>query len=118
MAKTKAKKKQSSHKQPKGITFPFADATVQSLVLLVLGLIFYANSLTNLYALDDGIVIQQNKYVQEGFRGIPGIFTTDVYENFYSQMGAEEQLAGGRYRPLSVLTFALEQQLFGRRETV
>jgi protein O-mannosyl-transferase len=118
MAKTKAKKKQSAQKQSKGITFPFADVRVQNLVLLVLGLIFYANSLTNLYALDDGIVIQQNKYVQEGFRGIPRIFASDVYESFYSQMGAEQQLAGGRYRPLSVVTFALEQQLFGSRETV
>src|SRR5436190_1432669 len=106
MAKPGAKKKRSPQKQqPDGITFPFVDVRVQSLVLIVLGLILYANSFTNLYALDDGIVIQQNSYVQAGFRGIPKIFATDVYQSFYSQMNAEQQLAGGRYRPLSVLTF-------------
>lgn len=118
MAKTKAKKKQSSGKQSKGITFRFEDVKLQSLVLVVLGLLFYANTLPNGYAFDDGIVIQHNKYVQEGLGGIPGIFSTDVYESFYSQMDAEQQLSGGRYRPLSILTFALEQQLFGSKEQV
>jgi tetratricopeptide (TPR) repeat protein len=118
MPKTKAKKQRSSRKQSKGITFRFEDVKLQSLVLILLGLLFYGNSLTNGYAFDDGIVIQHNNYVQQGFRGIPGIFSTDVYESFYSQMDAKQQLSGGRYRPLSVLTFALEQQLFGSKEQV
>ena len=118
MAKTKARKKDSSKKPSKGITLRFVDVKLQSLVLVVLGLLFYANSFTNGYAFDDGIVIQHNNYVQEGLRGIPRIFATDVYESFYAQMNAEQQLSGGRYRPLSVVTFALEQQLFGSKEKV
>src|SRR5438105_2820708 len=102
MTRTKGKKQDSSPKPFTGVTFPFAGLTVQSLVLLLLGLIFYANSFTNLYALDDGLVIQKNKYVQEGFRGIPGILATDVYDSFYSELGAEQQLFAGRYRPLSL----------------
>src|SRR6266480_1449337 len=115
MARTKATRPKSSRKH---ITFHFMDVKMQSVVLAVLGLIFYANSFTNLYAFDDGIVIQKNNYVQEGFRGIPRIFASDVYQSFYAQMGAEQQLSGGRYRPLSVATFALEQQLFGSKEVV
>jgi tetratricopeptide (TPR) repeat protein len=116
MAKTRAKKKDSSPTPLTGITFPFAGLTVQSLVLIGLGLLLYANSFTNLYALDDGIVVQKNKYVQEGFRGIPRILATDVYDSYYSEVGAEQQLFAGRYRPLSLVTFALEQQLFGSKD--
>ena len=118
MPKRKATRKKPPEKQSQGVTFRFLDVKIQILILVVLGLAFYANTFTNLYAFDDGIVIQKNNYVQEGFRGIPGIFASDVYESFYAQMNAEQQLSGGRYRPLSVATFALEQQLFGSKETV
>lgn len=88
---------------------------IQALVLILLGLILYSNSFYNEYALDDGIVIQKNEYVQQGVRGIPKILSTDAYDSFYKQMNAKQQLSGGRYRPLSVVTFALEQQLFGTK---
>lgn len=86
---------------------------IQVVILAIIGFVFYANSFFNEYALDDGIVIQKNDYVQQGVRGIPKILSTDAYESFYRQMGAKQQLSGGRYRPLSVVTFAVEQQLFG-----
>ena len=94
------------------------DVRVQALVLAFIGFIFYANSFFNQYALDDGIVIQKNDYVQQGFRGVSKILSTDAYESFYRQMGAKQQLSGGRYRPLSVVTFAIEQQLFGSNAEV
>src|SRR5204863_2298118 len=96
----------------------FLDLKTQCLVLAGLGLILYANTFTNLYAFDDGIVIQKNQSVQEGLAGIPKIFASDVYASFYAQMGVEQQLSGGRYRPLSIATFALEQQLFGSKKSV
>lgn len=91
---------------------------LQALILVFIGFVFYANSFSNEYALDDGIVILNNDYVQQGFRGVPKILSTDAYESFYRQMGAKQQLEGGRYRPLSVVTFAIEQQLFGSNEKV
>ncbi|MDP1744938.1 MAG: tetratricopeptide repeat protein [Bacteroidota bacterium] len=94
----------------------FGSFKIQSLILVVLGFILYSNSFTNEYALDDGIVIQKNDYVQRGVRGIPKILTTDAYDSFYRQMHAKQQLSGGRYRPLSVVTFAIEQELFGSKE--
>ncbi|MCX6295171.1 MAG: tetratricopeptide repeat protein [Bacteroidetes bacterium] len=62
--------------------------------------------------------IQNNDYVQQGFRGIPKILSTDAYDSFYRHMGAKQQLSGGRFRPLSVVTFAIEQQLFGSNAEV
>lgn len=94
-------------------TFSFSSFRVQSFLLIIVGLIFYANSFKNEYALDDGIVIIKNEYVQQGLRGIPKILKTDSYDSFYKQMNAKQQLSGGRYRPLSVVTFAVEEQFFG-----
>lgn len=98
-----------------GRSFAFTDFKVQAVLLAVIGLIFYANSFFNEYALDDGIVIQKNEYVQNGFKGIPKILSTDAYDSFYRQMNAKQQLSGGRYRPLSVVTFAIEEGLFGTK---
>ncbi|MGB3946889.1 MAG: tetratricopeptide repeat protein [Bacteroidia bacterium] len=91
----------------------FYSFKIQALLLIVLGIIIYSNSFYNEYALDDGIVIEKNEYVQQGFRGIPKILSTDAYDSFYKQMNAKQQLSGGRYRPLSIVTFAIEQQVFG-----
>jgi tetratricopeptide (TPR) repeat protein len=75
--------------------------------------IFYARSINNEYALDDGIVIEKNEYVHQGFAGIGDILTKDAYASFLAQLGSKGQLAGGRYRPLSIVTFAIEYQWFG-----
>lgn len=109
--KTKAEKKSDFTKTAS--TFSFSSFKVQSFLLIIVGLIFYANSFKNEYALDDGIVIIKNEYVQQGLRGIPKILKTDSYDSFYKQMNAKQQLSGGRYRPLSVVTFAVEEQFFG-----
>ncbi len=96
----------------------FPEFKIQVIVLAIIGLIIYGNSFLNEYALDDGIVIEKNDYVQQGFKGIPKILKTDAYDSFYRSMNAKQQLSGGRYRPLSVITFAIEQQLFGSKEKV
>src|SRR5436190_6134301 len=114
MAKPRAQRTKTVYRPPlSGIARWFSDIRIQSLILVVLGLLLYGNSFTNGYALDDGIVIEKNQYVQEGIRGMGRIFSRDVYQSFYEQMGSEQQLSGGRYRPLSIATFALEQQFFG-----
>lgn len=113
MARQKVKKENVLLPLEKKAAWGITDFKTQALILIVIGFIFYSNSFFNEYALDDGIVIQKNDYVQQGFRGIPKILSTDAYDSFYRQMGAKQQLSGGRYRPLSVVTFAIEQQLFG-----
>jgi len=92
---------------------PFFNNKQPVFVLIILGIIFYCTSLENEYALDDGIIIHQNDYVLKGVEGIPEILSNDSYSGFYKRMNASDQLAGGRYRPLSVISFALEQEFIG-----
>jgi len=73
--------------------------------------ILYGNTLFHQYALDDAIVITQNEYTKKGISGIREILTTDSFTGFFGQQ--KNLVAGGRYRPLSVVTFALEYHFFG-----
>lgn len=86
---------------------------VQAFVVALLAIIFYINTSKNEYALDDTIVIVKNEYVHQGFAGLPDIFGKDAFDSYYKQFNSSNQLSGGRYRPLSIATFAIEQQFFG-----
>lgn len=93
---------------------PFFLSATRWIPHAIFGLAFllYANTLTHQYALDDAIVLTENEYTTQGLAGIGDILTHDTFTGFF---GEEKQLvAGGRYRPLSLVTFALEWQLFGR----
>ncbi len=93
-------------------------------VLTVFAFILYANTLNNDYALDDAIVITNNQFTQKGTDGISDIFKYDTFTGFWltsytgktaEQIQEEKKLvAGGRYRPLSLATFALEVEIFGK----
>ena len=85
----------------------------QTIFIVFVGFVIYFNSFNNKYALDDDIVMRLNDYVQQGVSGIGKIMTTDAYDSFFKSMGSSGELSGGRYRPLSMVTFAVEQQLFG-----
>ncbi len=87
------------------------------IIIGIVGFVFYITSINGEYALDDGIIIHQNDHVIKGVRGIKDIMTRDAYESFYRRMCATDQLAGGRYRPLSVVSFALEQEIIGSYRT-
>lgn len=86
---------------------------VHAAIVFVLSFLLYSNTFNHEYALDDSIVILGNEYVHEGTTGLADIFGKDTYFSYYDRLHTTNQLAGGRYRPLSVATFALEQQLFG-----
>jgi tetratricopeptide (TPR) repeat protein len=89
------------------------DFKARCIILALVAFIFYANTVGNEFALDDGIVIIHNEYVQKGISGIPKILSTDAYDSYYRSMHANQMLAGGRYRPLSIVVFAIEQSIFG-----
>lgn len=94
--------------------FPFPNQILPIIVLALVGIIFYCTSLYNETALDDGIIIHQNDYVLQGASGIKKIMTSDAYASFYARMNAKDQLAGGRYRPLSIVSYAIEQEMIGK----
>ncbi|MEI7982905.1 MAG: tetratricopeptide repeat protein, partial [Bacteroidota bacterium] len=75
------------------------------LVIAVFALVIYANSFRNGYVLDDYSAITINRFVQEGLAGIPKLMTVDFWH--FSNMKL------GYYRPLSLITFAMEYQFFG-----
>lgn len=88
---------------------------VQCIIIAIIGLIFYANSFSNEFALDDRPIIVENEFVKEGFSGIPKILTSDAFASYLQQQNSTNTLNGGRYRPLSIVTFAVEQQFLGTR---
>ena len=79
-------------------------------VILLTSIIYYINTVANGHALDDVVVITMNAYTKSGFTGLHGILANDSLRGF---IGGDNPLAGGRYRPLSLITFAIEWQLFG-----
>ena len=83
-----------------------------SLILFAVSFLLYINTVSNQYALDDEVVVT-NAQVEKGFSGLGEIFTSDIFSSYYAQNNAEQQLSGGRYRPLSVATFAIEYAIFG-----
>lgn len=89
------------------------DFKIQALIVAILAFVLYFNTFQHEYALDDTIVIVKNEYVHEGFKGLDDIFTKDAFDSYYRQFNSSNQLSGGRYRPLSIATFAIEQQFFG-----
>jgi len=80
-------------------------------VLFFAAFILYTNTLGHSYALDDAIVITKNSFTKKGKNGIGKILSTDSFTGFF---GEEKDLVeGGRYRPLSIITFAIEYEFFG-----
>ncbi|MBN2681744.1 MAG: hypothetical protein JXR58_04500 [Bacteroidales bacterium] len=81
------------------------------LVILILTFILYGNTLNHEYTLDDAIVIKENEYVLSGTDGIKDIFSEELFNGFFDQKD-KNLVVGGRYRPMSLLTFALEYEFF------
>jgi tetratricopeptide (TPR) repeat protein len=81
------------------------------IIIIILTFILYANTITHDYVLDDAMVITKNRFTQEGFNGIKGILS---YDSLIGYLGHQTKyLVGGRYRPLSIVTFAIEHEFFG-----
>jgi len=102
MKKQKHKKPQIRHKQ--------LNVNLIHLIIIAISFALYGNSLQNGYVLDDAIVITRNSFVQQGLAGIDDIFSGDAFIGAFNE---QLKLGGGRYRPLSIATFAIENQFFG-----
>ncbi|QKZ12323.1 tetratricopeptide repeat protein [Spirosoma sp. KUDC1026] len=74
------------------------------LVLALLGALLYVNTFGHQYALDDIAAIEQNLFVKKGIAGIRDLMRTEFWH--FSNISL------GYYRPLSLITFALEQEFF------
>jgi len=88
-----------------------------SILLFITSLILYANTWNHDYTLDDQLAIYENNFVKKGFGGIQDLITHDAFVGFFGEHGAK-LISGGRYRPLSFITFAIEWDLFGQNPSI
>lgn len=72
----------------------------QGLLLAIITLLVYANTLQNSFALDDYLVIRENELVKRGISAIPEILTTSYHHGY-------QHAAEALYRPLSLVVFAI-----------
>ncbi len=112
-----AKGRKNSETKPANIPTPVQDFLLQTRalgwLLFFLSFALYLNTLGHGYALDDAIVITDNMFTTQGISGIPGILSKDTFYGFFKEAGKSNLVAGGRYRPLSLVFFAIEYQLWG-----
>lgn len=72
----------------------------------ILGFLLYLLAVGHSFVLDDNLVITQNRHVQDGVGGIPELLTTNYTHGHLD-------FNDGLYRPLSLITFAIEQSVHG-----
>ncbi len=84
---------------------------LRCVLLILAAYALYFQSINDDYILDDKIVLSENVFVQDGVSGIIDIFTHDSFYGYFQKQ--TDVLEGGRYRPLSLATFALEYEIFG-----
>ncbi|MES2760998.1 MAG: tetratricopeptide repeat protein [Bacteroidota bacterium] len=75
------------------------------LLILLVVILFYGNTLKNGYSLDDSFVTEKNNITANGVRAIP-----KIVKSFYIQGTEDLQFD---YRPMVKISFAIEHELFG-----
>jgi len=91
------------------MAFRVSDFPLQAKLSLILGLVsllVYANTLKNGFVFDDFVLIKYNAAVNKGIAGIPEIFTTPYFKG-------KINVSFDYYRPLSIVLFAIEYEIFG-----
>ena len=86
---------------------------VHGLLILLLSFLIYGQSLHYGYVLDDTIVVDENKFVAKGVNGIWDILSKETFTGYFGEQ--KNLVAGARYRPLSLVSFAIEHSIFGKK---
>jgi protein O-mannosyl-transferase len=89
----------------------------QAAFIFALSVLLYANTLTLKFCQDDAIVLTDNMFTQKGIDGIDGILSYDTFYGFFKEAGKANLVSGGRYRPFTLIMFAVEFELFGDKTT-
>src|ERR1035437_4506013 len=105
-------------KKPIKPTIPqYVSATLTKTAWIYTGLAFvisfliYANTIRHEYALDDLVSITQNAHTLQGFAGIGKLLSKDSFDGYTSYVNL---VSGGRYRPLALISFAVEIGIWGK----
>jgi protein O-mannosyl-transferase len=86
---------------------PAGTTRILGVILFALAIMLYAQSFNHDFAYDDIAAVQGNRFVHKGFSGIRDILTTQYFEGYYPTTTARG------YRPVSLITYAIEYQFFG-----
>ena len=92
----------------------WANTRLHAILIFAVSFLLYANTLTHDYCQDDAIVITDNMFTTEGVSGIPGIMGYDTFYGFFKDPNKVNLVAGGRYRPFTLVMFAFEYEIFGK----
>lgn len=71
----------------------------------------YVQTLPFGFVLDDSIVVSENSFVKEGFKGLDDLLLTESFVGYFGEQ--KDLIPGARYRPLSLMTFAIEYGING-----
>lgn len=96
----------SSKKEIKKIPHTTHSTWGWSIALCLFAFILNLDTLRYEFTYDDPLVVSQNKFVDEGWAGIPKIFTTANLEGYNGQKESN-------YRPFSIAQFAIESSILG-----
>lgn len=98
---------------------PFGFTPIRvGLAIFAVSVLLYANTLGHGYTQDDAIVITENIFTQQGIEGLGDIFRYDTFRGFFKDANKANLVSGGRYRPLTLATFAIELEAFGQTPIV
>ncbi len=91
----------------------FVNSRLHSAIIFLFCFVLYANTINHDFTQDDAIVIYDNEFTTQGFAGIPSIMKYDTFRGFFKVEGKDKLVSGGRYRPLTLVMFAIGVDLFG-----
>ena len=86
------------------------DKLLPATILFLLSIGLYVYSAGFDFVLDDGIVVAENTVVKKGFKGIPELLSQESFSGYFGEQ--KDLLVGARYRPLSLISFAIEYGMF------
>lgn len=91
---------------------PSKASLLASILIFIAAFVIYIQTVSYGYVLDDQIVLTDNQYTNQGFAGLYDILTTESFAGYFGEQ--KDILPGARYRPLSLMTFAIENQFLGQ----
>lgn len=92
----------------------FPDFWTQPMIMggiLLFAIVLYFITFNYGYILDDKIFLSENNYVNQGFAGIWNLFAEESMAGYFGEQ--KDLITGARYRPLSLVSFAIENQFLG-----
>lgn len=79
------------------------------LFLFVVSIALYVTTLNHGFTLDDALVLTENKFTQNA--DYYALLTQDTFSGFLSESSSSDLIEGGRYRPLTLVIFAVLWQI-------